>query len=221
MQSELAEVYFFKTPRLFELLYPEALWHGDRDKKKIYLTFDDGPVQGVTDYILDVLSDLDVKATFFCVGDNIKKNPEVFKRIIDEKHGIGNHTFNHLNGWAVRDEEYLKNIQLCEEVISSYTGQDHVKLFRPPYGKIRRKTLKNIGHNYKVIMWDVLSYDFSFNVTAERSLDKSLRFTRNGSIIIFHDSHKTFEKLKLIISQYILYFKNKNYEFCNIEDIYL
>ena len=214
-------MYFFKTPRLFELLYPEALWHGDREKKKIYLTFDDGPIPGVTDYILDVLAELDVKATFFCVGENIKKNPGVFKRILDEKHGIGNHTFNHLNGWVVNEVEYLKNIQFCDEVIRHYRGKEHIRLFRPPYGKIRRKTLKMIRDDYKVIMWDVLSYDFSPDVTAERSFDRISRYTRNGSIIIFHDSHKTFEKLKLIISQYILYFKNKNYEFCNIEDIYL
>ena len=105
-------MHFFKTPKLFEFLYPAALWHGDREKKKIYLTFDDGPVPEVTEYILDVLSDLDIKATFFCVGDNIRKYPEVFKRIVEEKHGIGNHTFNHLNGWEVSDENYLKNIQL-------------------------------------------------------------------------------------------------------------
>ena len=214
-------MYFFKTPGLLELLYPQALWHGDRDKKKIYLTFDDGPVPGVTDYILDVLSELDVKATFFCVGENIKKNPEVFKRIVQEKHGIGNHTFNHLNGWATRDEDYLRNIQLCDDMIRHYAAEDHIKLFRPPYGKIRRKILKKIRQDYKVIMWDVLSYDFSPDISAGKSLYKSSKHTRNGSIIIFHDSNKTFEKLKLIISQYILYFKNKNYEFCNIEDIYL
>ena len=214
-------MYFFKTPKLLEILYPEALWHGDRKEKKLYLTFDDGPVPGVTDYILEVLSDLDVKATFFCVGENIKKNPDVFKRIVQEKHEIGNHTYNHLNGWAVRDQDYLRNIQLCDDMIRKYTGEDHIKLFRPPYGKIRRKILRRIRQEYKVIMWDVLSYDFSKDITAERSLFNSSKYTRNGSIIIFHDSNKTFEKLKLIISQYVLYFKNKNYEFCNIKDIYL
>ena len=214
-------MYFFKTPKLFEFLYPAAIWHGDRKKKKIYLTFDDGPVPDVTDHILDVLSDLDVKATFFCVGDNIKKYPEVFKRIIEEKHGIGNHTFNHLNGWEESEENYLKNIQLCEEVINHNSGIDQIKLFRPPYGKIRRKTLKKIKNEYKIIMWDVLSYDFSPRVTADRCLEKSIKYTRNGSIIIFHDSIRTFEKNKLIISQYIRHLKSNNYEFCKIEDIYL
>ncbi len=150
-------MYFFKTPGFLELLYPQALWHGDREKKKIYLTFDDGPVPGVTDYILEVLSELDVKATFFCVGENIKKNPDIFKRIVQEKHGIGNHTFNHLNGWAVRDEDYLRNIRLCDDMIRQYTGEDQIKLFRPPYGKIRRKIIKRIRYEYKIIMWDVLS----------------------------------------------------------------
>ncbi len=214
-------MYFFKTPKLLKLFYPEALWHGDRKEKKIYLTFDDGPIPGVTDYVLEVLSELDVKATFFCVGENIKKNPDVFKRIIQGKHGIGNHTYNHLNGWSVKEQDYLRNIQLCDDMIGKYTGDDPIKLFRPPYGKIRRNILRKIRHTYEVIMWDVLSYDFSPDITAERSLYKSLRYTRNGSIIIFHDSNKTFEQLKLMISQYILYFKNKNYEFCNIKDIYL
>ena len=214
-------MYFFKTPKLFKFLYPEALWHGDRKKKKIYLTFDDGPVPEVSDYILDVLSDQDVKATFFCVGDNIKKYPEVFKRIIDEEHGIGNHTFNHLNGWKVSEDDYLKNIQLCDEVINNNSLTGPIKLFRPPYGKIRKKILKRIRNEYKIIMWDVLSYDFSAKVTAEKCLEKSLKYTRNGSIIIFHDSKKSFEKNKLIISQYIQHFKNKNYDFCKIEDLYL
>lgn len=214
-------MYFFKTPKLFEFLYPAALWHGDRKKKKIYLTFDDGPVPEVTEYILDVLSDLDIKATFFCVGDNIRRYPGVFKRIVEEKHGIGNHTFNHLNGWEVSDENYLKNIQLCEEVLSHNSGIDQIKLFRPPYGKIRKKTLRKIKNEYKIIMWDVLSYDFSPRVTADKCLEKSIKYTRNGSIIIFHDSARAFEKNKLIISQYLRYFKNHNYEFCKIEDIYL
>ena len=214
-------MYFFKTPRLFQLLYPDALWHGDRKRKKIYLTFDDGPVPGITDYILDVLSALEVKATFFCVGDNIKKYPEVFKRIVNEKHGVGNHTFNHLNGWKVSEDDYLKNIQLCDEVIGNNSQIGPIKLFRPPYGKIPIRVLKKIRDEYKIIMWDVLSYDFSGKVKAEKCLEKSLRYTENGSIIIFHDSKKSTEKTKLIISQYIQYFKNKNYDFCKIEDIYL
>ncbi len=213
-------MHFFKTPKLFEFLYPAALWHGDREKKKIYLTFDDGPVPEVTEYILDVLSDLDIKATFFCVGDNIRKYPEVFKRIVEEKHGIGNHTFNHLNGWEVSDENYLKNIQLCEEVLCHNSGIDQIKLFRPPYGKIRKKTLRKIKNEYKIIMWDVLSYDFSPRVTADKCLEKSIKYTRNGSIIIFHDSTRAFEKNKLIISQYIRHLKSNNYEFCKLEDIY-
>lgn len=214
-------MYFFKTPKLFEFLYPAALWHGDRKKKKIYLTFDDGPVPDVTDFILDVLSDLDVKATFFCVGDNIEKYPGVFKRIIEEKHGIGNHTFNHLNGWEVSEENYLKNIQMCEEVINHNSAIDRIKLFRPPYGKIRKKTLKKIKNEYKIIMWDVLSYDFSPRVTADRCLEKSIKYTRNGSIIIFHDSARSFKINKLIISQFIRHLKSNNFEFSKLEDIYL
>ena len=214
-------MYFFKTPKLFEFLYPEAVWHGARDNKRVYLTFDDGPIPIVTDYILDLLSDLNIKATFFCVGENVKNNPESFKRIIRDGHCIGNHTYNHLNGWKVEEQLYLENIKLCDDIFKEFGYKDNYKLFRPPYGKIRRKVLKKLKDNHKVIMWDVLSYDFANNVSIEKCLIKSLRYTQNGSIIIFHDSKKTFEKIKFVISQYVKSLMDKNYEFCRIDQIFL
>jgi peptidoglycan/xylan/chitin deacetylase (PgdA/CDA1 family) len=213
-------VYFFKTPRLFEIIYPDAVWHAERDKKQIYLTFDDGPVPVVTDYVLDLLAQFEVKATFFCVGENVKKHPDIFKRLIREGHGIGNHTYNHLNGWRVDEDIYLKNIQACTDIFQLAGYESNHMFFRPPYGKIRRKTIKKLQGNYKIIMWDVLPYDFSDKVDADRCLSKSIKYTKNGSIIIFHDNLRTFETLKLIISQFIATMKEKNYEFCKIDSIF-
>ena len=213
-------MYFFKTPRLFQHLYPAAIWHGDRNKNQIYLTFDDGPVPTVTEYILDVLQEHSVKATFFCVGENVDRHPAIFARILREGHGIGNHTFNHLNGWKVNDRDYLENIDRCFGLFRQHGYHEDLLLFRPPYGKIRRETLRKLKDTCKVIMWDVLSYDFSSKVPQEKSLGKSLQYTQNGTIIIFHDSLKTWSKLKFLISQYILVMKEKNYEFCTIKDMF-
>jgi peptidoglycan/xylan/chitin deacetylase (PgdA/CDA1 family) len=213
-------VYFFKTPRLLHYLYPGAIWHGDRNKKQIYLTFDDGPVPMVTDYILDVLGEHDVKATFFCVGENVGRHPGAFRRIIREGHGIGNHTFNHLDGWKVSEKDYLENVQRCSRIIRQQGYPEDLLLFRPPYGKIRRGTLRKLTDNYRVIMWDVLSYDFSNKVSPEKGLGKSIQHTQNGTIIIFHDSMKTLGKIKFMISQYILAMKENNYEFCTLTDMF-
>ena len=213
-------MFFFKTPKLFEILYPKAVWHGRRDQKQVYLTFDDGPLPVVTDYILDLLSEHEIKATFFCVGENITKSPETFLRLINEGHCIGNHTHNHLNGWRVNEQEYIDNIKLCTDVIRQLGYKCDIPLFRPPYGKIRRKTLSKIRKDYKVIMWDVLSYDFSYKVSIQKCLNKSIKYTKNGSIIIFHDSNKTFDRIKFVISQYILSLKEKNYEFRTIDEIF-
>jgi peptidoglycan/xylan/chitin deacetylase (PgdA/CDA1 family) len=214
-------VYFYKTPKLLEYIYPEAIWHGDRSKKNIYLTFDDGPVPRVTEYILDLLSDLTVKASFFCVGENVKNHPKIFDRMIQDGHGIGNHTFNHLNGWTTSDREYVENIQMCSDILQHSGHQGHPLYFRPPYGRIRKNILKKINAAYKIIMWDVLSHDFSSKVSPETCFQKSLQHTKNGSIIVFHDSIKTFEKIKFVISQFILYLRDKNYEFHVIDDIFL
>ena len=213
-------MFFFKTPKLFEFIYPEAIWHGPRNKKHVYLTFDDGPVPDVTEYVLDLLSEYRIKATFFCVGENVIKYPEIFKRILREGHGVGNHTFNHLNGWQVDEKEYMNNIQLCLDAFRKMGYKNDVHLFRPPYGKIRKRTFAKIKEDYKIIMWDVLSYDFSRKVNEQKCLEKSLRFTKKGSIIIFHDSNKTFDKIKLVISQYIKSLKDRNYEFRRIGDIF-
>lgn len=214
-------LYFFKTPALFKYLYPNAIWHGDRGKKQIFLTFDDGPVPGITDYVLDVLSEYKVKATFFCVGENVTKHPSTFERLVREGHAVGNHTYNHLDGWRVNLQVYLDNINHCRDSIINHGYSSDYFLFRPPYGKIKMGLSNRIVNNFKIIMWDVLTYDFSPNISAERCLKESIKHTRNGSIVLFHDSRKTIHKLKIVIPKYIAYFLDRNYEFCRIDDLFL
>jgi len=214
-------LYLFKIPPIIKWFYPGLVWNGSRDQPLLYLTFDDGPVPGVTDRILDALNHFNIKATFFCVGENINKNPGLFRRIYEEGHMIGNHTYHHLNGWDHSVEEYLLDIKRCHQVISQNGFPSRVKLFRPPYGKIRRKSAEKIKEDYQIIMWDVLTYDFSLKLSEERRLEKSIQHTEGGSIIVFHDSEKTRNSIQFLIFQYIDYFLAENYEFSTIDQLIL
>ncbi len=150
-------MYLVKTPLLLKKLYPGLIWNMDRDQRCIYLTFDDGPIPIVTPFVLKTLKQYSAKATFFCIGDNIRKHPEVFEQVKAEGHSIGNHTFNHLRGWATDTETYVANFKQCDELVQS-------RLFRPPYGRIKRQQIEKIkalkGNNLDIIMWDILSGDF-------------------------------------------------------------
>lgn len=212
---------FYKTPPLLRLFYPKAIWHGDRHQKKIYLTFDDGPVPETTELILEILADLNVPATFFCVGDNIKKYPTLFRKMMAGHHGIGNHSYHHLNGWQTSSEVYCNDVKLCDTAICGEGYTPDVRLFRPPYGKITKKELKYLLPDYKIIMWDVLSYDFSSKLNGRQCLESSIRASTEGSIIIFHDSLKSRDKIKLLVYQYIVHFLEKNFHFCKIEELFL
>ena len=160
-----------KTNKWIKKIFNNLVWDIPNSDKKIYLTFDDGPIPDVTEWVLDLLKSEEIKATFFCIGDNIKKHPEVYKRILSEGHQTGNHTFNHLNGWKTYTKSYLGNFKLCEtEHLKLNT--EHSFLFRPPYGKIKpkqSKAIRNLG--YKIIMWDVLSCDFDSSVSEEKCLE--------------------------------------------------
>lgn len=202
-------MYLHKTPWLLKQLYSNLIWNKGRREKNIYLTFDDGPVPGVTEFVLDKLQEYNAKATFFCVGDNINKNQEIFPLLIEAKHRIGNHTFHHLSGWNSEDEAYFQNIKKCEELIPAH----HVKLFRPPYGRIKRSQIKRLATNYQIIMWDVLTGDFDKALSPEACLNKSIRCTRNGSIIIFHDSVKAERNLKYALPRFLDHFSEKGYQF--------
>jgi peptidoglycan/xylan/chitin deacetylase (PgdA/CDA1 family) len=203
-------MYIVRPPYLLKRLYPSAIWRKDSTQKKIYLTFDDGPVPAITQWVLNILKQQNIKATFFCVGENVVKHPEVFQQILNEKHSVGNHTYNHLNGWNTHTGEYIQNIEKCAEVVSS-------KLFRPPYGRIKKSQISMLKSQYSIIMWDVLSGDYDKTITPEQCLKNSLGTIRNGSIVVFHDSIKAQKNLEYALPRFIEYAKKNGFEFESFE----
>jgi peptidoglycan/xylan/chitin deacetylase (PgdA/CDA1 family) len=205
-------MYLVKSPLLLKWYYPSLTWNKSRTEKVIYLTFDDGPIPDVTDFVLKTLKDQQVKATFFCIGDNIRKHPSIFQRLLDEGHQVGNHTYNHLKGWKTDDATYLENFEQCQTL----TGTN---LFRPPYGRIRKSQIKNIRSRYpemKIIMWDVLSGDFDLNLSPESCYHNVDKYVENGSIIVFHDSLKAFERMQYALPRVISNLKAKGYQFATL-----
>lgn len=199
-----------RVPFFIPLLYPKLLWRMPPGDKTLYLTFDDGPIPGPTEFVLDVLKQKKVKATFFCIGDNVRKNPAVFERLVEEGHCVGNHTFNHLSGWSTENSKYLDNIQRFENTISETVKTS--KLFRPPYGRIKRSQINALPH-FKIIMWDVLSFDFNKDLSPEKCLKNTVNATRDGSIIVFHDSLKAERNMNYALPPFIDRFLNDGYQF--------
>src|SRR5579863_2665827 len=186
--------YFVKTPWLLKKIYSSCIWDipTSTNEKKIYLTFDDGPHPVATPFVLDQLKKYQAKATFFCIGKNVVEHPDVFKEILSQGHRVGNHTHNHFNGWKVSDKQYFDNIVEAKKYIDS-------NLFRPPYGRITKfqsETLRQSA-NFKIIMWDVLSADFDKEILPEKCTANVIKNTRSGSIIIFHDSEKAFDRMRV------------------------
>jgi peptidoglycan/xylan/chitin deacetylase (PgdA/CDA1 family) len=202
-------MYLVKSPWWLKMLYPQLVWNKSRLDKTIYLTFDDGPIPKITPWVLEVLKTYQAKATFFCIGDNIEKHPEVFSQLKAEGHSIGNHTQNHLKGWAVADNVYLDNIQQCSKWINS-------NLFRPPYGRIKRSQIQKLkfkNQKLEIVMWDVLSGDFDTKLSPEKCLQNVLKHTENGSIIVFHDSLKAWERLEYVLPKALEHWKKEGYGF--------
>lgn len=214
------DLMWVKTNAFIKWIFPNYIWDIKNKENKIYLTFDDGPIPEITEWVLDILNKEEIKATFFCIGDNIKKHPAVFKRIISEGHSIANHTFNHLKGWDFSTEEYIENTLLCEETIA-YNIQiknQKSKIFRPPYGKIKpsqSRKLRKLG--YKIIMWDVLSVDYDKEISPEKCLQNIVENTVSGSIIACHDSAKAFKNLEYALPKAIKYLKSKGFVFEKID----
>ena len=204
--------YWIKTSWLIKKMFPNYIWSFASKDKKIYLTFDDGPIPEVTEFVLGQLRQYNAKATFFCIGDNIRKNPDLFKKIIAEGHAFGNHTFNHLNGWQTTEADYIENVRLCQREIDKLSA-DKLKLMRPPYAKVtlsQSRKLREMG--YKIIMWDVLSADFDVNISPEQCLENVLKNIRPGSIVIFHDSVKAFANMKHALPATLKHLKENGYE---------
>jgi peptidoglycan/xylan/chitin deacetylase (PgdA/CDA1 family) len=205
--------YIAKTPNWIKRLFKHSTWQMAATAKSIYLTFDDGPHPSITPFVLDELKKYNAKATFFCIGKNVFENPLVFNRILSEKHAVGNHTHNHLDGWTTPSSQYFENIIKASQYIDS-------DLFRPPYGRItakQHKQLRSGAKPFRVIMWSVLSGDFDVNITPEACYDKVLKNTENGSIVVFHDSEKAYDRMKYALPRMLEYFAKKGYLFEKIE----
>lgn len=205
--------YPIKTPWLFRKIYSKYTWHVDTPEPLLYLTFDDGPHPEVTPFVLDELKKHNAKATFFCIGKNVVQYPDIYKRILDEGHRTGNHTFNHLNGWSTPDDTYINDILKAKQFIDS-------SLFRPPYGKITRfqaKVLmtenKTFQSMFRIIMWDILSGDFDTSKTGDDCVMNVVPNVRNGSIITFHDSEKAWSRLSVALPVVLETLTEKNYRF--------
>jgi peptidoglycan-N-acetylglucosamine deacetylase len=200
--------YWIKTHSIIKKIYSNYVWDIPNNDKIVYLTFDDGPTPEITDWVLNQLKIFDAKATFFCIGNNIEKHPEILKRIINENHSVGNHTFNHLNGWKTETNNYIDNIKLKAECYKQKS-----KLFRPPYGKIKKtqaKILQKLG--YKIIMWDVLSADFDQQITPEKCLQNVIANVKSGSIIVFHDSVKAYKNLEYALPRTLQFLKENGFK---------
>lgn len=201
-------MYFAKTPYLIKKCYPKRLWNNTEIDKTIYLTFDDGPHPTITPFVLEQLDKFKAKATFFCIGKNVEQEQEIYQQIINKGHTIGNHTQNHLNGFKTGNLVYLDNIKEASKHIKS-------NLFRPPYGRCTSAQAKNIINQLKmiIVMWDVLSGDFDINISPEKCTQNVLKNTKAGSIIVFHDSEKAFERLQVALPKTLEHFSKLGYNF--------
>ncbi|MDN3203037.1 polysaccharide deacetylase family protein [Algoriphagus sediminis] len=199
------------VPSWTQRIYPNRLWRKENSQDEIYLTFDDGPVPGVTDYVLDILAQRGMKATFFMVGDNVRKYPDLAKRVAGEGHTVANHTFNHLNGWRTSNRDYLENVEECTKIIQD-TLQVSPEFFRPPYGLISSFQAKEVSLQMKVTMWDVLSGDYQKGISPQQVLEKTKKYSRPGSIVLFHDQQKTREMLPKVLLNYLDYLHDNNWK---------
>lgn len=195
-----------KIPSIIKKTFPKLTWDAAKHEKAIYLTFDDGPTPQITTWVLDILKQYQAKATFFCLGKNVEQNPQIFEQIIAEGHSVGNHTYQHLNAWKVSAKDYLKDIQRCEKVFKS-------TFFRPPYGKINPKVAKQILSKYKVVMWNIMSYDFDANVSPEKCFRYVEKNARRGSIIVFHDSVKAKRNMQYAVEKTLAHYSKMGYVF--------
>ena len=193
-----------KIPNWFNLVFPNLIWRFKKKEKTIYLTFDDGPSKDLTNWILKELDKFNAKATFCCLGKNVKEYNENFNLICEQGHQIGNHTYNHLNGWISSNRTYLEDIKKCQKLTKT-------KLFRPPFGRISPLQIRKLKKEFKIIMWDVNCWDFDRN--RKNDVSKILKSIDKGSIILLHDNIKAEEKLKIILPEILKHFSKKGYSF--------
>lgn len=195
-----------QPPFLFRLFFTESFWRIQGREKCVYLTFDDGPIPQVTPWVLNLLDKYNIKATFFCVGENVARHPELFEEIKSRGHRVGNHTMNHISGFRNSTKNYLENVQIADSLIQS-------NLFRPPHGWMRSSQAWYIKKNYRIIMWDVVTRDYSKKLNGEDVFKTAQKYVRNGSIIVFHDSLKAEKNLRYALPKTIEWLLNEGYKF--------
>ncbi|MEB3344151.1 polysaccharide deacetylase family protein [Aquimarina gracilis] len=216
----MAKFIPYKTPKILKQFFNTYLWDIDvENQKRIYLTFDDGPIPEVTEFVLKELAQYNAKATFFCIGDNIQKHPNIFKKIVLHGHSIGNHTMHHLKAWKCDEDTYLENVHKCDSIIRQHhINNCATKLFRPPYGQISLSKFKLLEkQGYKIVLWDILSKDWDKKISEEDCLQNVIQHTEKGSIIVFHDSIKASKKLSYCLPKVLDYFTKKGFIFDKIE----
>lgn len=205
-------MYFVRTPYLIsKVLYRKLTWEIPNADKNVFLTFDDGPHPEVTTEIIKILYRFKIQSTFFCVGENIRKHPDTYNMLIEKGHRTANHTFNHLKGWKTSTEDYTSNVDLASKYIDS-------KLFRPPYGRIKKRQLNHLNMKYQIIMWTILAGDFDKKVSGEQCYQNVIRYAKTGSIIVFHDSKKAEEKVLYALPKVIEYLLEKKFNFALIPE---
>ena len=204
-------MYLVHTPQYVQALFPGLTWKMQTDHKSIYLTFDDGPIPEVTPWVLETLAKYNAKATFFCVGDNVKKYPGIYEQVVEGGHTVGNHTLNHLSGWSTENISYFHNIRHCARIVQS-------GLFRPPYGKLRPSQIQFLQRHYQIIMWDVLSADFDKDITPEACFQNVIQNAEQGSIVVFHDSLKAETNLRYALPLVLEYFSKQGYTFSALKN---
>lgn len=198
-------MYLAKTPAILKPLASDLVWDVQTEEKEVFLTFDDGPIPEVTPLVLDILDSFNAKGTFFCVGENVERHPTVFQDVIARGHAVGNHTFQHENGWRTTQFAYLKSALKCAEMVKS-------NLFRPPYGRIRKSQADSLKKRFNLIMWDVLSGDFDENRSPQQCLSGLLKYTKSGSVIVFHDSLKAKNSVLEVLPQYLSFLEVEGYK---------
>jgi peptidoglycan/xylan/chitin deacetylase (PgdA/CDA1 family) len=204
-------MYLVSTPRLVQRIFPRFTWRVPTQEPVLYLTFDDGPIPELTPWVLDTLRPYGAKATFFCVGENVQRHPGIFAQLRAEGHGIGNHTHNHLNGWRTDTLPYLHNVRRCARLVPS-------RLFRPPYGRLRRQQADFLRRHFQVVLWDVLSGDFDPGITPQRCLQNVLASARPGSIVVLHDNVKATRNLQYALPGILDHFAGKGWRFERLAD---
>lgn len=195
-----------KTPTLIQFFFPSLLWSKKRDKKILYLTFDDGPYNMLSPFILDELKKYKAKATFFYLGSKAEKYPQLIKRCKDENHKIGNHTYSHPNGWKTKNSRYYQDIEKANKLLNS-------NLFRPPFGRIKPSQINHLKKYYKIIMWDILSWDFDKKTSPEECYNNIIKNTKSGSIIVLHENEKSAKTVKEVLPKILSYFSSQGFKF--------